>query len=141
MKHYLLILIFVSFSLADEEEDFSRFLDLELQEKGSQLYQTIPDSNGKQYFLLKQIFPAGTSTNYDEDLDVYSPSLSSTLDGVNKDGKYRLFASLGNVIVGPSEDTSNFRLRAGFFTSARKSLYRIRGIRTRRTPISTPKDF
>ena len=140
MRLFLIIgLALSSISFCEENADLSDFLDLELPEKGTSLFQTAPDSNGKQYFLLKQIFPSGTSTVITENL--HSPSILSTRDGTQQDNRYKLFATLGQVIAGSSEDTANFRLKSGFFTSSRKSVYRIKGIRTRRKPISIQRDF
>ena len=139
MRLILVGLILCTLTFCEENEDFSDFLDLELHEKGTSLFQTAPDSTGKQFFLLKQIFPSGTSTVITNNL--HSPSILSTRDGTQQDNKYKLFATLGQVIAGSSEDTANFRLKSGFFTSSRKSVYRIRGIRTRRQPISIQRDF
>lgn len=139
MRLILVGLILCTLNFCEENEDFSDFLDLELHEKGTSLFQTAPDSTGKQFFLLKQIFPSGTSTVITNNL--HSPSILSTRDGTQQDNKYKLFATLGQVIAGSSEDTANFRLKSGFFTSSRKSVYRIRGIRTRRQPISIQRDF
>ena len=139
MRLIVVGLILCTLNFCEENEDFSDFLDLELREKGTSLFQTAPDSTGKQFFLLKQIFPSGTSTVITNNL--HSPSILSTRDGTQQDNKYKLFATLGQVIAGSSEDTANFRLKSGFFTSSRKSVYRIRGIRTRRQPISIQRDF
>ena len=137
----LIFLLFFSIAVcsAEESEDLQDFLDLELDEKGGALFQTAPDGAGGQLFLLKQIFPSATSTKVDGIKQ--SPSLVSTRDGVTEDGKYSLFVTVGQVIAGSSEDTAHFRMKAGFFNSARKSVYRVRGIRTRRTPISAPRGF
>jgi len=134
-----LVFLILTICNADENQELQDFLDLELDEKGGSLFQTAPDASGGQLFLLKQIFPSATSTKVDGDKQ--SPALISTKDGITEDGKYNLFVTVGQVIAGSSEDTAHFRMKAGFFNSARKSVYRIRGIRTLRTPITAPREF
>jgi len=134
---WLLILILLASPVQSEEgevETQSDFLDLRLLERGEKLFQTSPGANGRSYFLIKQIFPsASTST---DNGGIIEPSLQSTTDGSTPNGKFRMFASMGQTIAGGSEDAAHFRLRAGFFVSSTRSRYQVSRIRTRRNPIN-----
>lgn len=133
-----LMLTFSSFCEEEEVETQSDFLDLRLLERGEKLFQTQPNGEGKSYFLIKQIFPSGsTATEKDNQIE---PSLRSTSDGSTPNGKFRVFASMGQTIAGGSEDAAHFRLRAGFFVSATRSQYQVSRIRTRRNPINIRRD-
>ena len=124
---------------AQEEGQPSDFLDLQLLDKGQHLYQTKTNSAGKAFFMLKQIFPSATTTT--KTGNSQSPSMTSKNSAGSNDGVYRLFATVGQLGSGSSEDTAHFRMKAGFFTTARKSVFVIREVRTRRNPISVPRGF
>lgn len=119
-------LLFTSFC----EDEVVESLDLDLTNKGSKLFQSRPQANGKSFFLLKQVFPSSASGNSEKGDNIVYPSLLSD------NSKFRLYGTLGQVITGSSEDSANFRMKAGFFTSNRKSVFKVRGVRVKRNPIN-----
>ncbi|PCJ18039.1 MAG: hypothetical protein COB02_11975 [Candidatus Cloacimonadota bacterium] len=123
------LLFIVSLSLSHSEEVIDT-LDLDLLNKGPKLFQSSALPTQKSFFLLKQIFPSSTSSNESKGDGVIYPSLLSD------NGKFRLYGTLGQVVTGSSEDSANFRMKAGFFTSNRKSVFKIRSIRFKRNPIN-----
>jgi hypothetical protein len=125
MKYFILFIILLD-TLCSEASWF----DMNLDEKGGHLYQTQPQEN-ESFYLLKYTFPSATSTKIDPGTGKISPSLSST-NGISPNGKYKLFATVGQITTGSSEDTANFRLKMGFFTSSRKSRFIRKGVRSKR---------
>ncbi|MCO4781324.1 MAG: hypothetical protein KC646_03310 [Candidatus Cloacimonetes bacterium] len=122
----LFFLVFTTFC----EDEINETLDLDLSNKGSKLFQSRPLASGKGFFLLKQVFPSSASGNAEKGDGIIYPSLLSD------NSKYRLYGTMGQVITGSSEDSANFRMKAGFFTSNRKSVFKVRGVRVKRNPIN-----
>ncbi|MCJ8344190.1 hypothetical protein MJH12_01525 [bacterium] len=126
--HILFFVLLISHSYSDEE--VLDTLDLDLLNKGADLFQSKALANQKSFFLLKQIFPSSASGNSSNGDGIVYPSL------ISDNNRFRLYGTFGQVVTGSSEDSANFRMKAGFFTSNRKSVFKIRGIRLKRNPIN-----
>jgi hypothetical protein len=113
-------------------EDDTQYFDMNLEEKGEDLFQTQIDnvSGGEPptHYILKYVFPAASTTHEENDGTVKPSILSS-------DSKYRLFGNLGQFVSGTSEDAPNFNVKLGFFASPRKSIFRARKITTHKNPV------
>lgn len=123
-------ILFFLVSLSFGDDEVADTLDLDLSNKGSKLFQSRPQVGGKSFFLLKQVFPSSASGNSEKGDGIVYPSL------VSDNSKFRLYGTVGQVITGSSEDSANFRMKAGFFTSNRKSVFKVRGVRVKRNPIN-----
>lgn len=128
------MIAFLCTTLVGAEEETASQLDLQLAERGQNLYQSVaygPAEAPRYFFLLKHVFPAGASERTAGELMI--PSLESS------DQRYRLYGTLGQTTTGRSEDTANFRVMTGFFANSRKSSFRTVGVRERRRPIVVPR--